>query len=58
MSFSNAYSLIPRYVFSGDTLLEGLIVNGWLSKVVLARGHVEKSVAMWTFNLSEFICQS
>ncbi|KAK9940019.1 hypothetical protein M0R45_016697 [Rubus argutus] len=36
---------------NGDTLLEGLIVNGWLSKVVLARGHVEKSVAMWTFNL-------
>lgn len=42
-------------LFSGDTLLEGLLVNGWLSKVVLARGHVEKSVAMWTFNLSEFV---
>ncbi|XP_050369906.1 uncharacterized protein LOC126788005 [Argentina anserina] len=36
---------------NGDTLLEGLLVNGWLSKVVFARSHVEKSVAMWTFNL-------
>ncbi|KAM5584267.1 hypothetical protein ABKV19_003901 [Rosa sericea] len=39
---------------NGDTLLEGLLVNGWLSKVVLARGHVEKSVAMWTFNLMAY----
>lgn len=39
-------------------MLEGLLVNGWLSNVVLAKGHVEKSVAMWTFNLSEFVCNA
>lgn len=40
---------------SGEAFLEGLIVNGWLSKLVFMCGHVEKSIAMWTFNLSEYI---
>lgn len=35
----------------GEAFLEGLIVNGWLSKLVFMCGHVEKSIAMWTFNL-------
>ncbi|XP_004287554.1 PREDICTED: uncharacterized protein LOC101295940 isoform X2 [Fragaria vesca subsp. vesca] len=39
---------------NGNTLLEGLLVNGWLSNVVFAKGHVEKSVAMWTFNLMAY----
>ncbi|XP_031260200.1 uncharacterized protein LOC116118353 [Pistacia vera] len=35
----------------GDSFLEGLLVNGWLSKLVFATGQVEKSIATWTFNL-------
>ncbi|KAJ0083211.1 hypothetical protein Patl1_30579 [Pistacia atlantica] len=34
-----------------DSFLEGLLVNGWLSKLVFATGQVEKSIATWTFNL-------
>ncbi|KAJ4979348.1 hypothetical protein NE237_010128 [Protea cynaroides] len=30
---------------------EGLLINGWLSKLVFICGHVEECLALWTFNL-------
>ncbi|KDP43973.1 hypothetical protein JCGZ_05440 [Jatropha curcas] len=36
---------------NGETFLEGLLVNGWLSKLISRHGHVEKSIAKWTFYL-------
>ncbi|OVA17974.1 hypothetical protein BVC80_1835g379 [Macleaya cordata] len=35
----------------GETFFQGLLINGWLSKLVFTCGHVEESVANWTFNL-------
>ncbi|KAL0460137.1 UNVERIFIED_CONTAM: hypothetical protein Slati_0640900 [Sesamum latifolium] len=35
----------------GENFLEGLLVDGWLLHLVYNFGCVEKSVAMWTFNL-------
>lgn len=50
--FKWLYQLI-LYVLSGDIFLEGLLVNGWLSKLAYLCGHVEKTVAIWAFNTSE-----
>ncbi|XXG53197.1 hypothetical protein AAC387_Pa03g1333 [Persea americana] len=36
---------------NGRNFFEGLLINGWLSKLVLASGHVEDPLALWTFNL-------
>ncbi|KGN64767.1 uncharacterized protein LOC101216339 isoform X1 [Cucumis sativus] len=44
-------SLVNLTVEKGDVFLEGLLVNGWLSTLVSLTGHVEKSLAIWTFNL-------
>ncbi|KAL5765686.1 hypothetical protein ACOSP7_016303 [Xanthoceras sorbifolium] len=44
-------SLVELPAEDGETFLEGLLINGWLSKLVIRRGHVEKSIATWTFNL-------
>ncbi|TXG73779.1 hypothetical protein EZV62_002358 [Acer yangbiense] len=44
-------SLVELTAENGETFLEGLLINGWLSKLVITRGHVEKSIATWTFNL-------
>ncbi|TQE10001.1 hypothetical protein C1H46_004423 [Malus baccata] len=44
-------SLIDISTENGDTFLEPLLVNGWLSKLVFASGHLEKSIATWTFYL-------
>ncbi|XP_077210588.1 actin protein 2/3 complex subunit-like protein [Tasmannia lanceolata] len=35
----------------GETFIEGLIINGWLSKLVLTCGHVEESIASYSFYL-------
>ncbi|KNA23519.1 hypothetical protein SOVF_024100 [Spinacia oleracea] len=35
----------------GETFLEGLLLNGWLSKLVITRGHLEESIGKWTVNL-------
>ncbi|XP_027909000.1 uncharacterized protein LOC114168405 [Vigna unguiculata] len=43
-------SVVELTVDKGDIFLEGLLVNGWLSKLVFVCGHVEKSVAIWAFN--------
>ncbi|GAV73453.1 hypothetical protein CFOL_v3_16939 [Cephalotus follicularis] len=44
-------SLVELTTQNGAAFLEGFLVNGWLSKLVFIRGHVEKSIANWTFNL-------
>ncbi|XP_009356933.2 uncharacterized protein LOC103947715 isoform X1 [Pyrus x bretschneideri] len=44
-------SLIDVSTENGDTFLERLLVNGWLSKLIFASGHLEKSIATWTFYL-------
>lgn len=50
-------SIILSHLFdmflAGDTFLEGLLTNGWLSRLAVVCGHVEKSIATWAFNLSE-----
>ncbi|KAK6271760.1 hypothetical protein POUND7_008843 [Theobroma cacao] len=33
------------------SFLEGLLTNGWLLKLILKCGRVEKSIAAWTFSL-------
>ncbi|XP_021670843.2 uncharacterized protein LOC110657789 isoform X1 [Hevea brasiliensis] len=45
------HTLIELSTENGDNFLEGLLVNGWLSKLVSAHCHVEKLIAKWTFNL-------
>ncbi|XP_050214432.1 uncharacterized protein LOC126665631 isoform X2 [Mercurialis annua] len=44
-------SLVDVTTEEGEIFLEGLLVNGWLSKLVSTDGHVEESLARWTFNL-------
>ncbi|KAJ6794574.1 Uncharacterized protein M6B38_230690 [Iris pallida] len=34
----------------GESFLEGLLINGWLSKLSMICGFVEDSVASWTFH--------
>ena len=54
--FSKVCIHLPlSYLLAGNTFLEGLLANGWLSKLVSTRGHVEKSIATWAFNLSKYI---
>lgn len=38
----------------GDTFFEGLLVNGWLSKVVNMSGFVESLLAKWVLDLSKW----
>lgn len=38
---------------AGEAFLEGLLVNGWLLKLVTDHGRVEKCIGAWTFSLSE-----
>ncbi|XP_057954499.1 uncharacterized protein LOC131148654 isoform X2 [Malania oleifera] len=44
-------SLVELSTENGESFIKGLLVNGWLSKLVFTCGHVEKSVAIWTLNL-------
>ncbi|XAR59700.1 hypothetical protein NMG60_11015633 [Bertholletia excelsa] len=44
-------SLVELDMEKGEVFLERLLVNGWLLKLVFTSGHVEKSIAMWTFGL-------
>ncbi|XP_052188036.1 uncharacterized protein LOC127798485 isoform X2 [Diospyros lotus] len=44
-------SLVELDIDKGETFLKNLLVNGWLLKLVFARGHVEKLIATWTFDL-------
>ncbi|XP_058223813.1 uncharacterized protein LOC131333352 [Rhododendron vialii] len=44
-------SLVELDINKGEAFLESLLVNGWLLKLLDACGHVEKSIATWTYNL-------
>ncbi|KAF3454915.1 hypothetical protein FNV43_RR05363 [Rhamnella rubrinervis] len=44
-------SLVELSTENGNSFLEGLLVHGWLLKLILTRGHVEESILIWTFNL-------
>ncbi|CAK7332193.1 unnamed protein product [Dovyalis caffra] len=48
---SELNSLVELTTEKGETFLEGLLVNDWLSKLVSAHGYVENSIAKWTFYL-------
>ncbi|OWM73747.1 hypothetical protein CDL15_Pgr026851 [Punica granatum] len=51
---NNLDSLVGLNREEGDAFLEGLLVNGWLLKLVTTQNHVEAVVAKWTFNLMMF----
>ncbi|KAL1817054.1 hypothetical protein ACET3Z_019628 [Daucus carota] len=44
-------SLVEVHPEKGETFLERLLVDGWLLKLVLVKGHLNESIAKWTFNL-------
>ncbi|KAL5565803.1 hypothetical protein UlMin_028967 [Ulmus minor] len=44
-------SLVDLSSENGGTFLEGLLVSGWLSRLVLKCGHAEESIASWTLYL-------
>ncbi|CAM8919875.1 unnamed protein product [Rhodiola kirilowii] len=37
--------------FAGDAFFEGLLVNGWLTKMVSICGHVESALTKWVLDL-------
>ncbi|KAK7404794.1 hypothetical protein VNO78_05753 [Psophocarpus tetragonolobus] len=43
-------SMVELTAEKGDIFLEGLLVNGWLSKLAFLCGHVEKPIVVWAFN--------
>ncbi|KAK4756145.1 hypothetical protein SAY87_006272 [Trapa incisa] len=47
-------SLVGLRREEGDTFLEGLLVNGWLLKLITVQNHVEEVIAKWVFNLMMF----
>nr|XP_029145729.1 uncharacterized protein LOC112722259 [Arachis hypogaea] len=46
-------SVVELAAEKGDNFLEGLLINGWLPKLAFLCGHIEKPVAIWSFNTSE-----
>ncbi|XP_026413159.1 uncharacterized protein LOC113308924 isoform X1 [Papaver somniferum] len=44
-------SIVKLNAEKGETFLQGLLINGWLLKLVLKCGHVQESIATWCFNL-------
>ncbi|XP_052113713.1 uncharacterized protein LOC107473747 [Arachis duranensis] len=51
---SELNSVVELAVEKGDNFLEGLLINGWLPKLAFLCGHIEKPVAIWSFNTSEW----
>nr|XP_025629040.1 uncharacterized protein LOC112722266 [Arachis hypogaea] len=47
---SELNSVVELAVEKGDNFLEGLLINGWLLKLTFLCGHIEKPVAIWSFN--------
>ncbi|XP_054812585.1 uncharacterized protein LOC129313467 isoform X2 [Prosopis cineraria] len=47
---NNLNSVVELTTEKGDKFLEGLLINGWLPKLVFLCQHVEKSIAIWAFN--------
>lgn len=48
---NEANSLLGIKTEEGEAFLEGLLVNGWLLKLVTDHGRVEKCIGAWTFSL-------
>ncbi|KAF5727473.1 hypothetical protein HS088_TW22G01166 [Tripterygium wilfordii] len=44
-------TLVELPIETGEVFLESLLLNGWLSKLIISCGHLEKSIASWTFNM-------
>lgn len=44
-------SLVEVDMDKVEVFLEGLLLNGWLGNLALKCGHVEESIAIWSFNL-------
>ncbi|MQM15651.1 hypothetical protein Taro_048604 [Colocasia esculenta] len=42
-------SVLDLTIEKGETFLEGLLIDGWLLKLVVFCGSVEDSIASWTF---------
>ncbi|XP_023640259.1 uncharacterized protein LOC17888683 [Capsella rubella] len=43
--------MVGLSVNEGTTFLEGLLVNGWLTKLILTCARVEKLICKWTLNI-------
>jgi len=39
---------------TAEKFLKGLLLNGWLSKLIMNCRFLEESIAKWTFNLCEY----
>ncbi|CAE6017176.1 unnamed protein product [Arabidopsis arenosa] len=49
---SNQLNLVVGLtVDEGTTFLEGLLVNGWLTRLILTSARVEKFICKWTLNI-------
>ncbi|CAN0916473.1 hypothetical protein LINGRAHAP2_LOCUS29733 [Linum grandiflorum] len=44
-------SVVKLTVDEGKGFFEGLLMNGWLSKLVSSCGRLDKAIAQWTFHL-------
>ncbi|XP_072064195.1 uncharacterized protein [Arachis hypogaea] len=47
---SELNSVVKLAAEKDDNFLEGLLINGWLPKLAFLCGHIEKTVAIWSFN--------
>uniref|UniRef100_A0A7C9E1Y0 Uncharacterized protein n=1 Tax=Opuntia streptacantha TaxID=393608 RepID=A0A7C9E1Y0_OPUST len=48
---SNELSMVMAYNSDMEKFLKGLLLNGWLSKLIMNCRFLEESIAKWTFNL-------
>ncbi|GMH10934.1 hypothetical protein Nepgr_012775 [Nepenthes gracilis] len=46
--------LVELHSDRGETFFTGLLLNGWLSKLVFKCGCIEEAIAIWTFNLLSY----
>lgn len=49
--FFPVFKVIGFLYNSGTTFLEGLLVNGWLTRLILTCARVEKFICKWTLNI-------
>ncbi|XP_048135680.1 uncharacterized protein LOC125315271 [Rhodamnia argentea] len=54
LGHSKHNSLVEVSKREESDFLEGLLVNGWLSKLITFSGHLEMALAKWTFHLLMF----
>ncbi|CAH9096885.1 unnamed protein product [Cuscuta epithymum] len=44
-------SIVKLKMEEGQSFLEGLLLNGWLLKLIKSQGCLEETIAKWSFNL-------